>query len=204
MIAILLLAAGAARRMGGADKLLEQVEGQPLLRCIAQRALAADLGPVQITLTSDRPERDAALKGLPVQKINVPNAQDGMGASIACGIAALPEGLDGVMILPSDMPEITSADMLTLAEAFHRGEAPILRGASQVTEAGTAQSLAGHPVLFPADLFPDLKTISGDQGARALLATHSGRLRLVPLPGRHAMIDLDTPEDWARWRAEQA
>mgnify|MGYP006184317219 CR=1 FL=1 len=49
------------------------------------------------------------------------------------------------------------------------------------------------------------QTLSGsDEGARSVLVRHRARLRLVPLPGHHATTDLDTPEDWAAWRAAQA
>ena len=58
-------------------------------------------------------------------------------------------------------------------------------------------------MLFPADLLPELQKIRGDKGARGLLKQHAARVHLVPLPGNRALIDLDTPEDWAAWRNAQ-
>jgi CTP:molybdopterin cytidylyltransferase MocA len=100
------------------------------------------------------------------------------------------------MILPADMPEITSADIATLCTAWE--DAPkdgLLRATSQ-------DGKPGHPVIFPRRCFGDLKALSGDQGARSVLAGENPHL--VALPGRHALTDLDTPDDWRDWRAAQA
>jgi CTP:molybdopterin cytidylyltransferase MocA len=44
--------------------------------------------------------------------------------------------------------------------------------------------------------------LQGDDGGRAIMIAHRDQTHLVPLPGDHATRDLDTPEDWAAWRAE--
>ena len=150
---------------------------------------------VLVTLPPLPHPRATALDGLDVMQVEVPDAAEGMAASIRAGVAALPQGTSAVMILPSDMPELDANDMATLLRAHAAAPRAILRGAS---EDGTP----GHPVMFPADLFPALLELSGDQGARPVLRTHSGRIDLVTLPLRHALTDLDTPEAWAEWRAE--
>jgi molybdenum cofactor cytidylyltransferase len=63
--------------------------------------------------------------------------------------------------------------------------------------------VAGHPVLFPADLRAELLALQGDEGARMVLQRHKARLRLIALPNQHALTDLDTPEAWAAWRLRQ-
>lgn len=186
---ILILAAGASARMRGGDKLLEQVAGQPQLARIADAALQTG-APVRVALPPDRPERNAALAGLAVQTVIVPDAAEGMAASIRAGLAGW---AGAVMILPADMPDLT-APMLDLMLAAHRATPDaILRGASG--------DVPGHPVIFPADLLPALRSLNGDSGARSVIAAAGSRLRLVTLPGRAALTDLDTPEDWAAWRA---
>ena len=188
-LAALLLAAGASRRMRGGDKLLEVVGGRPLIRERAEMLLAAGL-PVRVALPCPGTARRAALDGLAVTAVDVPDAAQGMAASIRAGIAALPPGLDGVLILPADMPEITAEDIRTACAAF---------GGKRPLRATSADGVAGHPVLFPARLFPDLLRLGGDSGAKDLLKREG--FDRVPLPGRHALTDLDTPEDWAAWRA---
>lgn len=189
--ALLLLAAGGSRRMGGRDKLLEPVAGEALIARQARAGLAAGLR-VLVTLPPGAPARMAALRGLAVRIVRVADAAEGMGASIRAGVAALPEAAPGVMILPADMPEIGAGDLLVLADAFAATPDSVLRAAA---EDGTP----GHPVIFPRRLFTALARLSGDAGARALLRGED--VRPIALPGRRALTDLDTPEEWAAWRA---
>lgn len=192
MIPILLLAAGASRRMGGRDKLMEEIAGEPLLRRQARAALAAGLGPVLVALPATDHPRATALRDLAVTPVAVPEAEEGMGASIRTGIAALPPGSRAVMILPADMPELTAEDLRQVAAQMEGSPLPILRGASG--------DRPGHPVIFPADLFPRLETIGGDRGASPVIAACMERVRLVPLEGTRALTDLDTPEAWQAYR----
>ncbi|KPP87635.1 MAG: molybdenum cofactor cytidylyltransferase [Rhodobacteraceae bacterium HLUCCO07] len=187
-IAILILAAGASSRMRGRDKLCEDAAGQPLLSRVVTRAMATRI-PVLVTLPGPEHPRTGLIGG--AGAVFVPDAQEGMGASIRAGVAALPPGTRAVMILPADMPDITTADLETMRDAFRA--AP-----DQVHRATSEDGTPGHPVVFPARLFPALLTLRGDAGARAVLRGEA--IRLVPLPDRHALTDLDTPEDFAAWR----
>jgi CTP:molybdopterin cytidylyltransferase MocA len=191
-IVLLLLAAGASGRMRGADKLLQEVEGAPCLRVMAQRGLKAGLN-VHVTLAPDRAARRAALQGLRIVPVEVPDADQGMSRSLATGVAALPADTDAVMILPADMPGITAADLAFLAAEYSGDPALILRATAQ-------DGTPGHPVIFPRDTFADFAHLQGDEGARSVIAAHRDRVRLVALPGTRATTDLDTPEDWAAWR----
>lgn len=191
---ILILGAGASSRMRGADKLLQPVDGQPLLRHMAALALATG-APVTVTVPRDAPLRRAALAGLDLRIVEVPDANLGMSRSLVRGVAALPGGpKDGVMILPADMPGFTTAALSDLIARFQDEPGLILRG-------GTAEGKPGHPALFPQDLWPSLQRVTGDEGGRAVLRENQGRVRVIPLPGPMAILDLDTPEDWAAWRA---
>ena len=193
--AILVLAAGRSTRMRGRDKLMEEVAGRPLL--VERVATAHTTGaPVLVTLPprAEAPARWQALEGAGARLVEVADAASGMAASLSAGLAALPADCPGLLVLLADMPEITSADIADVLAGFDG--AAILRGTS-------AEGVPGHPVLFPAGDFPALARLTGDAGARDLLRREGARVRLVPLPARHALTDLDTPEDWAAWRAER-
>lgn len=193
---ILLPAAGASSRMRGADKLVQPVGGQPLLARQARAALATG-APVIVTLPPPdhpfSPARLAAIGGLALARLEVAGAAEGMAASIRTAVAALPAATTGLLILLPDLPELDTEDLQRLLAAHEAAPGTICRATA---EDGTP----GHPVLFPARLFPALAGLHGDQGARAALAGE--RPLPVPLPGRRATRDLDTPEDWAAWRAE--
>jgi len=187
-------ASGASSRMRGDEKVLELVDGTALLRLQARRALFTG-AHVAVTLPDYDHPRAQALAGLPVQLTAVPDAESGLSASLRRGVAMLPRGMRAVMIVPADMPELTTQDLVCVIEAFR--SVPFNTVQQGCAEDGTP----GHPVLFPSDCFTALQTLTGDHGARSVIKANAHRLRQVPLPGRHALTDLDTPEDWARWRA---
>lgn len=191
-VVILILAAGASSRMRGGDKCLERVAGIPLLRQVAMRCLATGC-QVLVALPPDRPSRAAALDGLALTQVAVPDPAQGMAASLVAGVAQVPAGA-AVLLMLADLPDLTSDDLATVlaVQADHPGA--ILRGAA-------ADGTPGHPVLFPPDLRGALLALTGDEGARSVLQRHRHRVVPVPLPDRHAVTDLDTPEDWAAWRA---
>lgn len=189
---ILILAAGSSSRMRGADKLLEVVDGEPLLRRIAGAALATGC-PVSVVLAADRSARRMALAGLDLAQITAATAPEGMAASLVAGVRSLPEG-GAVMLLLADLPLIDTADLIAVIAASAADPACIWRGADP-------DGTAGHPVLFPPDLRAELLGLTGDEGARAVLRKHAARVRLVTLPLGHATTDLDTPEAWEAWRA---
>lgn len=192
---ILLLAAGQSRRMRGRDKLMEPVAGQPLLRLMAERALAAGIGPLLVALPPPPHPRHAALAGLELTVIDVPDATEGLSASLRRGIGALPPAAPAAMILLADLPDLTAEDLKTVAQSFDpTSENLIWRGASA--------GIPGHPVILSRALFAELQALTGDTGAQPVLRRHADRMRLVPLPEGHALCDLDTPEAWAAWRAE--
>lgn len=187
---ILILAAGASSRMRGRDKLLEQVAGEPLL--VRQIRVARATGvPVLVAL----PPGDSPRRTLVVQAragvVEVADCATGMAASIRAGVAMVPQTATGLLLMLADMPEIETTDLQRLLEAHAADAAVIVRAAS-------TDGAPGHPILFPARLFAALRKVQGDQGARDLLV--SAQVRLIPLPGNRALIDLDTPEEWQAWR----
>ena len=187
---ILLLAAGHSSRMRGQDKLMQEVAGQPLLRVMAQRACKVGV-PVRVVLGAAQSARRDALAGLDVEIVEALDG-DGMAASIRAGVA----GVTGpVMLVLADMPEITAYDLYLMVTLSGRAPKAILRAASKA-------GAPGHPVLFPADLVGQLAQLSGDEGAKRILSQEASRVHLVPLADDRALVDLDTPEDWAAWRAK--
>ena len=191
-LAIIVLAAGSARRMRGRDKLMETINGTPLIARQLGRAIATGL-TTYVALSPDHPARADAINGMNAVRIPVPDAADGMAMSLRRAIAALPAGHTGAMVVLADMPDITTDDLNALRDAFDADPRAIIRA--------TSNGVQGHPVVFPADLFPDLIAITGDTGAKPVIMTHKDRLHLIPLPEGHATTDLDTPEAWDDWRA---
>lgn len=182
--------------MRGRDKLLEEVRGRPLLRDRVAMALGTG-AEVFVTLPPDRPLRRAALEGLRdnprLALTTVADAQTGLSASLRHGaLRALEHRADALMILLPDLPDLTEDDITFMLQAYDFKS--ILRATSQ-------DGTPGHPVILPARLLDALTGLTGDQGARDILREHP--VTLLALPGQQAITDLDTPEDWAAWRAAQ-
>ena len=104
-IPIILLAAGQSSRMRGRDKLQEIVEGEPLLRRQARIARAATRGAVIVALPPAPHPRYALVADMEVEALPVPDAAEGMNASLRAGFAALPAGTPAAMVLLADLPE---------------------------------------------------------------------------------------------------
>jgi molybdenum cofactor cytidylyltransferase len=193
VVHILVLAAGASSRMRGRDKLVQPVGDRPMLRNVVETALATG-APVTVTLPPAADARREAIADLPVEIVVVPDAAAGMSRSLVRGVTMIANKTaspkDGVMILPADMPGFTTIALSDLIARFGTNPDRIVRG-------GTADGQPGHPAIFPHDLWPELMAVTGDEGGRSVLQRHKDRVSVIPLPGTMAILDLDTPEDWA-------
>jgi molybdenum cofactor cytidylyltransferase len=186
-IAAVVLAAGRSTRMGGPNKLLAEIAGRPLLRIVVEEALASRANPVIVVVGHERAEVEKALAGLRVQLVHNPDFAQGLGTSLKAGIAAVPAEADGAIVCLGDMPQIDASLIDRLIAAFDPD-----RGALIVMP--TVEGRRGNPVLWSRRFFPDLMAIEGDVGARHFIGRYSEAVVEVPLEGRAALVDVDTPE----------
>ena len=193
-VPLIILAAGASSRMRGRDKMLEDIGGVPLIRKQAETGLAFS-DQVYVALPPRPHPRYAALEGLAVTCVEVADAANGMGASLRAGFTALPNGTTRAMLLLADLVEITTSDLRQVSDAESKYPHNVIwRGATQ-------DGAPGHPILFDRSQFAAMMQLTGDTGGHQVINAAQGKVHLVPLPHDHARLDLDTPEDWAWWRA---
>jgi len=186
--ALLLLAAGASRRMGRPKQLLP-VAGRPLLRHVTERLLAAPVSPVVVVLGAQAADIAPCLEGLPVQVAINENWNEGMGSSVRAGLQALaPAAVDAVIIALADQPDCSAGQLTALIAAQRKTGRPIVASANGDTRS--------PPVLFTAPWFPQLLELQGDTGARQLLQENRESVAVVPLD---KATDLDTPADYDRY-----
>jgi molybdenum cofactor cytidylyltransferase len=194
-VAAIVLAAGASRRMRGRDKLLEPVAGAPVLRRVAEAARASAADEAVAVIPPGDGARRAALEGTGVAIVEAADCADGMAASLRAGLAAVAARADAVVVLLADMPEIGAGHIDRLIAAYDPGRS------REVCRAVAADGRPGHPVLFGRRFFGSLAELTGDRGARDVVRRAQDFVADVPLEGAAAVTDLDTPEDWAAWRA---
>ncbi len=185
-VAAIILAAGQSRRMGGPNKLMARFDGEPLVRRSAEQALASKAGPV-IVVTGHRSEEiRSALAGLKVEFVHNPDFADGLATSLKAGLAAVPDDAGGALVLLADMPGVSRGVIDRLVDAFHARTAPAI-------VLPTFDGKRGNPVLWGRAFFPELLEVTGDTGARHILARHEDSVERVEI-GVAASIDVDTPE----------
>ena len=187
MIAAVMLAAGLARRMGR-QKLLLQLQGKPVVRVSVEHLVSHVEDVVVVTGPEDTAIRQA-LEGLPVRFAVNPRPQDGQGTSIAAGVAALKPWTTAALIALGDQPRMPAAVVPALLDAFRRS--------GQAIVAPVYQGVHGTPVLFSSEVFGELRALTGDAGARAVVKVNPERVEAVAFD--IAMPpDVDTPEDYAK------
>ncbi len=191
MIAAVVLAAGLARRMGR-PKLLLGYRDQPIVRW-AVAALLPHVDEVVAVTGPGDPGVAEALAGLPVRIAVNPRPHDGQGSSIAAGVAALRPDTRAALVALGDQPRLPAGVVPALLEAWRRSGKPIV--------APVYRGVQGPPVLFAAEVFPELARLRGDQGAKPVVGARPERVERVPfdLP---VPPDVDTPEDYARLHVE--
>ena len=194
-IAAIVLAAGRSTRMGPRNKLLEPVDGVPMVRRTVATALGSRARPVVVVTGHMREEVRRALAGLDVQFAHNPRYAEGLGTSLAAGIAALPAGLEGALIALGDMPSVAPAHLDRLIAAFAPQEGRAICIAMH-------QGKRGNPVLFAVEFFAELMDIGGDTGARYLIGRHQEQIAEVEMDSPAVLLDVDTPEALAALRKD--
>jgi molybdenum cofactor cytidylyltransferase len=185
VIAGLLLAGGASRRFGS-NKLVAPLGERAVVRWSAE-ALVGAVDDSWIVVPARSTDVRTALLGLSVRWVENPRALEGMASSIRAGVAALPADAEAVVITLGDQPLI-DGEVIRRVVATWRAAPPGTSAAVAAYEDGR-----GHPVLFGASLFPALRALDGDQGARELLASLGGAVAVVHATGARP-ADVDTPE----------
>lgn len=193
-IAAVVLAAGRGTRMPGANKLLETVGDQVVVRRVVEAALAGGARPVLVVTGHEKERVAGALSGLPVQVVENAAYADGLSTSLAAGIRAVPSTCEGALVLLGDMPLVDGELVRGLIAAFAPDE-------GRLVVVPVAEGRRGNPVLWARRFFPALQSLDGDMGARALLAGHPEAVFELETSGAAVTLDVDTPEALALARA---
>jgi len=185
VIAGLVLAAGASRRMGR-PKMLLPIAGKTLLARAVAPLLEADLERVVVVLGGDADEirRRGGLPDDPRVTILVNEAwAEGLSSSLRRGLEAC-EGAEAVVVVLGDQPDLDVETVRRVVEAWSPGRRLV---------AATSSGRVGHPVLIARPLWDEIRALSGDVGAREVLRRHWSEATLVEavLP-----CDLDTQQDY--------
>lgn len=196
-IAAIILAAGLSSRMAGGNKLLADLAGKPVLRHTVENVLASRADPVVVVTGHQAGDVEELIQDLPVTVCFNSRFADGMATSLSAGIAALPGDVDGALIFLGDMPLIKADVVNAVIDAFRPDEGKTI---AVPVHAGRR----GHPVLWGREHFAQLMALTGDEGARQLLAAHADQIAECDCPSDAIFADADTPEALAKLRSSSA
>ena len=191
-VAGVVLAAGTSTRMGGPNKLLFDVGGEPLVRRSVARALAAGLSPVVVVLGHEAERVRAQLEGVPCRTVMNAEYARGINASLKAGVAAVPATAEAVVVMLADMPFVTTAMMETLVATYRRSEAPLV--------VSDYQGVNAPPMLYDRSLFGELAALEGQGCGKHVVKRHRHEAESVSWPVE-ALTDLDEPGDFTRVKA---
>ena len=180
----LLLAGGAATRFGSA-KLLHPYLGSTV-GAVSARNLVAGVGNALAVVREGDDAIASMLREAGCEVLVTPRSREGLGASIAAGVAATRDASGWVLAL-ADMPRIPPDVSRAIADKLASGAkvaAPMLPTGER-----------GHPVGFSAALADELLGLSGENGARAVLERYRGVLSTVATADRGVLYDIDRPSD---------
>ena len=169
--------------------LLPMLDGKSILSHAVANALALVPLCVIVVVRPDLPALLESLDGLPVVSVPNPRYAEGMGTSLAAGVAALPDDAEAALILLGDEPEVSPDIVHRLVQSYLSNKAAIT-----VPMYGEQ---AGPPTLFSRELFADLAALQGDVGGRRLFALYPDKVCRVPFAHDERPKDIDTLEDLA-------
>jgi molybdenum cofactor cytidylyltransferase len=193
-IAVIILAAGSSSRLGIPKQLLPCRETNLLCHSV-NIALKSDCRPVIVVLGAYFEQIYPEIVPLPVYIVKNENWEQGMGTSIQKGIQALIQiepNIEAVIITLCDQPFLSLAVISQLLEAYRTMHQPII--ASEYADT------VGVPALFERLVFPDLMNLKGREGAKQVIKKYEQSVFRISFPGGE--IDLDTPQDYEKWRSE--
>ena len=191
-IAAVVLAAGLSSRMGS-NKLLAEWRGKPLLRWTVEAALASEAKPVIVVTGHESANIEAPLEGLDVKIVHNLHYAAGLSASLKCGIRAVPANSDGAIVMLGDMPEISASLLDRMIAAFSPADGRAICVAVH-------EHARGNPVLWARRFFPEIESLSGDVGAKTLIAAHEDLVCELEA-GKTVLRDIDTPDALAALRS---
>ncbi len=188
----IILAAGASKRFGQPKQLLDW-RGRPFVRAVAQTALEAGLSQVLIITGANAHLVEAAVNDLPVIIKRNDDWQDGQASSIKAGIDESIHSdsyrIGAAVFLLADQPQIGSSVIKALIDYHAAGLDPIIAPLVMMEQ-------RANPVLFDRITFPDLMSLEGDVGGRAIFSRH--HVEYMPWHDDRLLLDVDKPEDYQR------
>lgn len=193
-VAAIVLAAGSSRRMGPVNKLLADLRGRPILLHVMHAVRASRVSEIVVVTGHEQERVRPLVERLADRIVFNPRHAEGLSTSMIAGLDAVSSSADAAVICLGDMPWLTAPHIDRLISAFDPD-------AAREICVPVYQGRRGNPVLWSRRFFDEMRAITGDQGARRLLAAHSDVIVEVEMEDGGVLEDIDTPQRLAVARA---
>jgi molybdenum cofactor cytidylyltransferase len=185
------LAAGSSRRMGR-NKLLLELEGQPLVRRVVGRAAEAGLDPILVVMGHEAERVEATLADVAHQSVMNADHERGANTSLRLGLSRVPPGALAALVVLGDMPYVTAEMIREVVKRYERDACRLV-----VSRYG---EVTAPPTLYDASLFAEFTRLEGDGCGKQVVRRHWNEAAFLDWP-EAALADVDDPEDYERVRA---
>ena len=190
MISGIILAAGAAERMGQ-QKLLLNLNGKPILQWVLEAALSSELDEVVCVVRElEEIQQGISLKHEKLGWAINERAAEGQSTSVIAGLKAINPQSEAALFLVGDQPLVKRDLINGLIDLFRKTAALIV--------APTFQGQTRNPVLFRRDLFPELLKLTGDRGGRRLIEKYKDKTVFLEWKEEAPFLDVDRSEDYEK------
>ena len=193
-IAGIVLAAGASSRMGQ-DKALLRWGDKTFLEHLLAALRNAETDPVQVVLGANADQVQKIISFGAGEVVLNPDWQKGMLSSLIAGLNSLPADVEAAVVCLVDHPCVSSTLIRALCENFRAGD--------RLIAIPTYQGRRGHPVLFSAKLFSDLRTAPLEVGARHVVRRHAGDILELPTKEEGVLLNTNDRADYEKILSKQ-
>jgi len=195
LIAAIILAAGLSKRMGQPKMLLPWGDTS-VIAAIVQKLVAAQIQPICVVVGALKDEIAEALGELPVQLVfNSRFQEDSMVVSLQAGLARLPDEIQATLVVLGDQPQLPVDVISLLLDAYNRSASALIVPSYQMRR--------GHPWLIDRSLWSEVRSLAPSDTLRRFLNSNAEKIFYIDTDLDAVIQDLDTPDDYARYRPEQ-
>jgi molybdenum cofactor cytidylyltransferase len=188
MLSLIVLAAGKSTRMRGKNKLLEVIDGSPMIRRVVQAALQSKVDEVIVVLGWEADRVREALVDLPCVFVLNREFESGQSSSVKAGVRAVSKATHAVLVLPGDVAKIDPASINKVIDDYNK------YGNSIVVASHNRE--AGHPILLDRKLFHEIEQINEQTyGLKSVVKQHEKEVRFAVVDTANVLRDIDTPDD---------
>lgn len=188
MVGAIVLAAGAAARMGVAKQILP-FYGKPLIWWPVKAACESKVSEIVVVTGLYQNEVREALHGLPVKFVHNENWSQGQAASLKIGVLSLSHECQAALFILADQPLVTTEFINQLIDTYESGIGSIV--------VPVCQNRRGNPVIIDLNRWQgDIAALGGDEGARKLITANPQEVIKVPVEDEMLFFDVDSPTDY--------